>query len=64
MTADKLASIKFAIKEDQSLSNRQRGIGLRNVMERLNSYYGEKANFQIESSPHVGTMITITIFTD
>ncbi|GAE94815.1 two-component response regulator [Gracilibacillus boraciitolerans JCM 21714] len=51
MTADKLASIKFAIKEDQSLSNRQRGIGLRNVMERLNSYYGEKANFQIESSP-------------
>lgn len=42
------------------LSVQSKGYGARNVNERIKLYYGEQYHLQVESTPGVGTKITVT----
>ncbi|MNJ33000.1 putative sensor-like histidine kinase [compost metagenome] len=46
--------------QENEQSNKS-GIGLRNVNERLRLYYGEECTLQVDSQPHKGTTVTISI---
>ncbi|MNW11133.1 hypothetical protein D3C71_2085080 [compost metagenome] len=37
------------------------GYAIKNIMERLKSYYGERASFEVSSTFGSGTVITITL---
>jgi two-component system sensor histidine kinase YesM len=37
------------------------GYAIKNIMERLKGYYGERASFEVSSKPGNGTVITITL---
>ena len=53
---------KHAVKgPGRESDNRQRGIGVANICQRLKLFYGEEAVFQIESEEGKGTKITIII---
>lgn len=57
---DILASRRTGGGEDIPWENNRHGLGMVNVMERLNLYYGDKCLFQIESEYNLGTRIRIT----
>lgn len=48
-------------KESEKDRRRLTGIGLRNIQERLQLYYGSKSEFHITSTPEEGTCVTFDI---
>ena len=55
--ARKLDSLLSGIKSGEG----QSGIGIANIYQRLNLFYGEQFNFDIESTPDVGTRVIIVV---
>ena len=47
------------VNSDELAQNRQKGIGLKNIEQRLKSYYGDAARLKIESEIGKGTMAEI-----
>src|SRR5690606_21918927 len=37
------------------------GYAIKNIIERLNGYYGNRVDFQVFSRPGIGTVVTITL---
>lgn len=59
MDEQTLDTLRKRLQENEQ-SNKS-GIGLRNVNERLRLYYGEECTLQVDSQPHKGTTVTISI---
>lgn len=57
MSEEKIASLYQHFKNQEL----QKGIGLKNIYQRLHLYYGERAQLTIESELDVGTTISILI---
>jgi len=55
--ADKLPGLLAPESEDEA--DKQRGVGLRNIHQRLLLYYGDIYGLQIESEPGLGTKIVL-----
>lgn len=49
------------LNETKISANRQKGVGLSNVENRLQSYFGSSANFTIENKTAVGTVAEVSI---
>ena len=63
MAAEELEKLLTHIKSDgkEYYGKKGTGIGLRNVYKRLNMFYGDRANFLIESEKGCGTIISIEL---
>ena len=57
MKESKVAELQSRLK----VSHEYKGVGVKNVYDRLRVYYGEQADIEIESEVEVGTKITIKI---
>ncbi|MEE0419441.1 MAG: sensor histidine kinase [Lachnospiraceae bacterium] len=55
--AKKLNSLLMSLKQGTD----QSGVGIANIYHRLTLFYGDRFNFEIESTPDVGTRVTIVI---
>jgi two-component system sensor histidine kinase YesM len=59
MSAERLAELRVHITEDQPLQTRSRGVGLKNIHDRLVLYFGAEYGLSIESEVGVGTRVLI-----
>lgn len=57
ISPQKLNSLLMSMRQGAD----QRGIGLANIYHRLSLFYGAQFNFEIESTPGVGTRVTIVV---
>jgi len=59
MDEQRLHSVRQMMEGSAQTDNK--GIGLRNIMDRIRWYYGAGANITIESVRHEGTSVTVTL---
>lgn len=59
MDADKISSLLKA--EDKDRGNAAKGVGLANVHDRIQLYYGEEYGLTVESEKGIGTTVTVVI---
>lgn len=60
MDADKLRQLRLTLRESAEAGN-ERGIGLKNVSERLKLRYGAAYGLSIDSEPGAGTTVTVRV---
>ncbi|WP_167357157.1 cache domain-containing sensor histidine kinase [Paenibacillus pectinilyticus] len=61
MTSEQLEELMRHINDEDSFAQGSRGIGLRNVHERIKLYCGEGYGLRIESKPELGTIVRLEL---
>lgn len=61
MKSEKLESLMLSLYSDNYMQNEKSSIGLRNIYRRLNAYFGNRLQFNIESNDGCGTIVEIQI---